>query len=176
MNTLERRNLPVEEESVEIEFSAEEVLILSRAHDAAAPSLQPQAQPADERAFSTPPAGNSAKRIWHSSLVLASIGSVLLLATIATLRSGTSDATFQAQPVSTLSQEDAEHALDVRPAVQDSKPVRVRNPFDKSEVFEFPSGTSERQAHDAVADMLLQRAMERQAEYDARRGRKRKAT
>ena len=35
------------------------------------------------------------------------------------------------------------------------------NPFDPSEVFEFPAGTSETEAHDAVADLLLQRARER---------------
>jgi hypothetical protein len=176
MNRLERRKLPVEEESVEIELSADELLDLSRAHYAARPSSEAPIQRANERALSAPRPGSSMNRSWHSSLVLASIGSVLLLATIATLRSGASEVTFQPEPPSDLSQYDSEQALDVRPAVQDSKPVRVRNPFDKSEVFEFPSGTSEQEAHDAVADVLLQRAIERQAEYDARHGRKRKAT
>ena len=41
-------------------------------------------------------------------------------------------------------------------------PVLVRNPFDQSEVFEFPAGTSKTAARDAVAEMLLQRARERQ--------------
>jgi hypothetical protein len=40
-------------------------------------------------------------------------------------------------------------------------PVRIRNPFDRSEVFEFPAGTSRQEARQAVADMLLQRALER---------------
>lgn len=40
-------------------------------------------------------------------------------------------------------------------------PVRVVNPFDDSEVFEFPAGTSEREAHDRVAELLLERARER---------------
>jgi hypothetical protein len=40
-------------------------------------------------------------------------------------------------------------------------PVRIRNPFDRSEVFEFPPGTSRQEARQAVADMLLQRALER---------------
>lgn len=41
-------------------------------------------------------------------------------------------------------------------------PVRFANPFDTDEVFEFPAGTTETEARDAVADMLLRRAMSRQ--------------
>jgi hypothetical protein len=40
-------------------------------------------------------------------------------------------------------------------------PVRFTNPFDKSEVFEFPAGTTRAEARDAVADILLQRAQGR---------------
>lgn len=43
------------------------------------------------------------------------------------------------------------------------EPVLFANPFDEAEVFEFPPGTSESEARDAVADMLMKRAMERQA-------------
>jgi len=42
-------------------------------------------------------------------------------------------------------------------------PVRFGNPFDASEVFEFPPGTSVDQARQSVAAMLLQRARDRQA-------------
>jgi hypothetical protein len=41
------------------------------------------------------------------------------------------------------------------------EPLRYPNPFDASEVFEFPPGTSEVEARDAVADLLLQRARDR---------------
>lgn len=41
-------------------------------------------------------------------------------------------------------------------------PVQFTNPFDPSEVFEFPAGTSHAEARDAVAELLLKRAMERQ--------------
>jgi hypothetical protein len=47
-------------------------------------------------------------------------------------------------------------------------PVRFANPFDAKEVFEFPAGTSEAQARDAVAEILMERAMERQRKFDAR--------
>jgi hypothetical protein len=42
-------------------------------------------------------------------------------------------------------------------------PVRFSNPFDASEAFEFPPGTSEQQARQSVAAILLQRARDRQA-------------
>jgi len=48
------------------------------------------------------------------------------------------------------------------------KPVRFANPFDAKEVFEFPAGTSEAQARDAVAEILMTRAMQRQRKFDAR--------
>jgi hypothetical protein len=41
-------------------------------------------------------------------------------------------------------------------------PVRIRNAFDESEVFEFPGGTSKEDARRAVADILKRRALERQ--------------
>lgn len=41
-------------------------------------------------------------------------------------------------------------------------PVRFSNPFDASEVFEFPPGTSDEQARQSVAAILVQRARDRQ--------------
>ena len=40
-------------------------------------------------------------------------------------------------------------------------PVRVVNPFDASETFEFPAGTSEADAREAVAGFLIERAANR---------------
>jgi len=42
------------------------------------------------------------------------------------------------------------------------EPVQFVNPFDKREVFEFPAGTSKAEARDAVAELLYERAQERQ--------------
>ncbi len=50
------------------------------------------------------------------------------------------------------------------PAVE-SPPVRFTNPFDATEVFEFPPGTSEAEARQAVAAVLLQRARDRQRSW-----------
>ena len=41
------------------------------------------------------------------------------------------------------------------------KPVRVKNPFDHSEVFEFPPGTSLKEARQSMAQILMQRAHDR---------------
>lgn len=50
------------------------------------------------------------------------------------------------------------------PAVPDEPvQVQVTNPFDKTEVFDFPAGTSETEAQLAVARILMQRAQDRQA-------------
>jgi hypothetical protein len=51
----------------------------------------------------------------------------------------------------------------LEPASAEAPPVLFANPFDESEIFEFPAGTSEHDARDAVAGYLLKRAMERQA-------------
>ena len=42
-------------------------------------------------------------------------------------------------------------------------PVRIRNEFDRNEVFEFPAGTTQQQAREEVAKILMHRALERQS-------------
>lgn len=42
--------------------------------------------------------------------------------------------------------------------------VHVRNPFDATELFEFPAETTESQAREAMAELLLQRARDRFAQ------------
>jgi hypothetical protein len=54
------------------------------------------------------------------------------------------------------------------PAPAEPPVVRVKNPFDESEVFEFPPGTPANVARDRVADILMKRAMERQKHFEAR--------
>jgi hypothetical protein len=46
-------------------------------------------------------------------------------------------------------------------AVAQAQPLRFKNPFDKSEVFEFPAGTTLEEARASVADLLKQRAQDR---------------
>jgi len=48
------------------------------------------------------------------------------------------------------------------------EPVKFTNPFDKSEVFEYPPGTTEAEAREATSQVLLQRAMERKDQIYAK--------
>lgn len=50
------------------------------------------------------------------------------------------------------------------PAEPQGAPVRIKNAFDATEVFEFPHGTTESEAREAVAELLLSRARDRRAE------------
>jgi|ERR1700733_8924843 hypothetical protein len=50
------------------------------------------------------------------------------------------------------------------PTEPQGAPVRIKNAFDAREVFEFPHGTTESEAREAVAELLLGRARVRRAE------------
>jgi hypothetical protein len=49
------------------------------------------------------------------------------------------------------------------PAPEEPKYVEVVNPFDATEVFRFPPGTSKAEARDQMAELLLKRAIARNA-------------
>jgi hypothetical protein len=48
----------------------------------------------------------------------------------------------------------------------EEEPVRFANPFDATEIFEFPADTTEAEAREAVAGFLIERAMYRQARVE----------
>ena len=50
------------------------------------------------------------------------------------------------------------------PAEPQGAPVRIKNAFDATEVFEFPPGTTGSESRKAVAELLLRRASDRRAE------------
>ena len=50
---------------------------------------------------------------------------------------------------------------------QPGSPLRMANPFDPAEVFEFPPGTSKAEARESIANVLLQRARERRPQLGA---------
>jgi hypothetical protein len=56
---------------------------------------------------------------------------------------------------------------------QPSSPMRMANPFDSSEVFEFPAGTSKAEARESIANVLMQRARDRRPQWGAVRRRAR---
>ena len=62
-------------------------------------------------------------------------------------------------------------------ALPEDSPTRFANPYDSSEVFEFPSGTTEDDARRSVAEILVERARERGAQTrDVKRAHTRPST
>jgi hypothetical protein len=57
----------------------------------------------------------------------------------------------------------AQQQLSATQSVPVDEPLRVANPFDASEIFEFPAGTSEADAQEAIAGFLIERATRRGA-------------
>jgi hypothetical protein len=169
MNTPES-NAPLPRgEAAEIELSPEDVMNMCRPRDAvsAAPvrttSLVPaRVEDAHER--------RARRKVWRQPIALACAGAVSFLAIGAAYRGGTT----QRQPATTLPSPMSQPQV-AEPALEQREPVRIQNPFDKSEVFEFPPGTSEQTARDTVANTLFQRASGRQARWDSRHARQRRS-
>ena len=159
-----------DEDTIELELSAADLLTLSRA---AAPE-QPAAGPTT---FATPLSpnvplipygkGREGDGPPEGRRPLARIAGILGVAAAAVLAGVVAYlVTTRAAPVHT--------AMNTAPAVAtvvespplpatETAPVQFRNPFDRAEVFEFPAGTSETEARDAVAQLLIQRARDRQS-------------
>jgi hypothetical protein len=142
------------EDTIELELSAQQALSLSRTDAAIAPpvatvkrSLLPTLPlPADRRE------GWSAVIFTIAATSILSGGIVYL-------------ATTPAEPLrvsgNAVVRSAAAAEIPLPPSV-DSMRVQFINPFDGTEVFDFPSNTSETEARQAVAHILLQRAYERQ--------------
>ena len=141
------------DDTIELELSAEQMLTLSRA-DAAIRS-NPLAVPSAEKSLPNEP--QDQRGAWPAVILRIVVASVLS-GGIAYL------ATTPAQPVHVGGNTVARSAAPetTTPSSADNAPVRFTNPFDATEVFEFPSGTNETKAQQAVADLLLQRAHDRQ--------------
>jgi len=144
------RNLPAQEESLEIELGSEELRNVSRPRISPAP-----AEPTREGSGQSP-------------AVIAGASSAVIVAACAGVWALNADSPREIPPPPPEPLAAVEASAAEAPAIPEGPPVRIRNPFDKSEVFEFPPGTSEEDAHAKVADALMQRAMERQALLDTR--------
>jgi hypothetical protein len=169
MSVPESRNLPLEEGITEVEFSADDVANLPRPRDSASPSPReghaPAARaPVARSAKTAKAAGRSGARAWQLPAVVAA-AAVTALAGVGYLYAFAGKQTAP-PPLASLELTDPDPVV---PSVKKLTPVgsivRVRNPFDRHEVFEFPAGTSKAEARDAVAKLLMDRAMERRSLY-----------
>lgn len=161
------------EDSVDIELSARDLLELSAPAIAQQPSIPsgqdsgktfatkiqpPETTPPNRKAIST--------RAWNAPrLAMIAGGAFAAIAVGSVVRYESAASVEMSQPSSIppagIAQADAFGSEDQAATATQAAPVRITNSFDKSEVFEFPPGTSESDARAAVADLLLKRAIER---------------
>jgi hypothetical protein len=141
------------EDTLELELSAEQMLALSRADTA----IQSNPLPVEN---SLPNVPKDERRV-RTAVVLGLSAAAVSLGSIAYL------ATSRAQPVPVRANTVARSAAPETPALPSANnaPVLFPNPFDATEVFEFPPGTSKSEARHAVADLLLKRARDRQNSF-----------
>ena len=154
-----------DEDTIELELTAEEMQNLSRAAKQARDSTAEYEIIGS--AAAAPAAKKTSFRLWPVALAIAVVG----VATAVVWRPGVShrgvlraapapapDSTPQAasKPAVPVVAEEA-------PAPQEppAPPVRVKNPFDPKEIFEFPAGTTKAEARKIVSELLLQRAVNR---------------
>ena len=142
------------EDTIELELSAQQALSLARA-DATMP---PPVATVKRSLLPTLPLPEDRRGGW-SAVIFSIAATSILSGGIVYL------ATTPAEPLrvsgNTVVRSAAAAETPLPPSV-DSMRVKFINPFDGTEVFEFPSNTSETEARQAVAHILLQRAHERQ--------------
>jgi hypothetical protein len=139
---------PIGDDTIELQLTPQQVLELSQAAEAAQPV-----------------AVSSRFRRWHltpiAKMASATIGYVVLAwwSTSQLAWRPETPAAAAARPAAVIPRS-ALTASSAEPA------VRVHNPFDATEVFEFPAGTSLADGRSKVAQILLQRAHERQSQWE----------
>ena len=156
-------NLGREEAPLELELSAEDLLALSRSRaiekprrDPAQVPVSPRAQTARARAMTA--ARNRELPAPRVALALSVAVAAVLMGCVVYLSSRPERPAHRA--MATVPRTAAPVARP--PSTPASEPVRFPNPFDDTEVFEFPPGTSQTEAREAVADLLMKRARDRQ--------------
>jgi len=150
----------------EVELSTQELVDLSLRSDAE--RTEPMSGPAASAPSKKQPrvtTTSGVKRRSNAAGYVAAVAGVAVIAAVAIYlipRESTTTVLSHLPRWRALPDKDPEPIEEPMP-VQDLKPVRIRNAFDRTEVFEFPPGTTQQQARDAVAEILLNRAMERQS-------------
>jgi hypothetical protein len=140
-----------DEDTIELELTAKELHHLSRAARRARGSAPGFASRA----------GKGLRRLWPVALAAALVG---VAAAIAWRPNPPRRVMPPLAPTAAISSTPAavsRLAARVEPPAPQRPPVRVRNPFDAREVFEFPAGTTKAEARQKMTQLLLQRAVDR---------------
>ena len=176
MNSQSTISPGIGDDTIEIELTPDQWLNLSQAAEAAAAQcVEPAGVPAITESDPIPAAPASLEPLfndnpasrrhrWQVAPIAKMSGYIIAYAAFAWW----SVAQLAGQPQPRVTTAARPAAVIPRPAlvVSSVQPaVKVINPFDATEVFEFPAGTSDAEGHEKVAQILLQRARERQSQW-----------
>ena len=137
-----------DEDTIELELTADEMRRLSRAAKEA-------------QASSPSPAGKRRFHLWPMTLAAALVGIAAIIAGRPGPPPRSAPRITPTPAVASTPPAASEPAVLAQPQEPQGPPVRVKNPFDATEVFEFPAGTTRAEARRKIADLLLQRAVDR---------------
>ena len=169
-----------DEDTIEMQLTPIQMGLLTRAAEEAERDSEPPAAEKTGLPVDLPPKPPVAVAVTPPSkwsmqgkrLYLAASGGVILLVLSVTIayQLGARVRSAPAAPADRVTEPaDARMPAPPPPMLQETEgvpaapaPVRFTNPFDTGEVFEFPPGTSNAEARDAVASLLIKRAQERQ--------------
>ena len=143
-------------DTVEIEFTAAERVRLSQA----AESSQATARPAQTSGDSLE--SYICRRSARVDVVSTATFAVVILSVTAALvwRASLAPERAPQMPIRVATAA----AVPTPPAPVPQPPLQVKNPFDATEVFEFPADMTKSEARQAMAELLLERARERLAQ------------
>jgi hypothetical protein len=168
----------ISDDTIELQLTPEQFRVLSEAAEQAELLDSPRTSAGATAGRIFPPyspqllPGSSASRArrWHQAPILKTVGAIVVYAGLAWW--GAAQLAAQPQVPATLA---GSATAASRPAVGVPRPVpmasapqaavRVVNPFDATEVFEFPAGTTHAEGREKVAQILLQRAQERRGQW-----------
>ncbi|HEY5761277.1 MAG TPA: hypothetical protein VIU34_35900 [Steroidobacter sp.] len=148
---------------MEVELSAEDLLALSNSQSATPAAAQTPA-PSMPRVSVRTREMSAAKRPTRRNLAGAPVALSLVGALVLVSAGYGLIAWHKATPsfASTFEQKTTSYALLSEASQAEPEPVRLTNPFDAGEVFEFTPGTTQDAAREAVAEILMKRAIARQ--------------
>jgi len=157
-----------DEDTIELELSQEQMLALSRSvKEERADASQVKSTPISTTAEPASPNKNAKVRNgartgrWPLARVASALGIAAAVIGLGSAAHRAADRS-SSPPAVTIKAPTSAAPAAPEPAGSQSSPVRFKNPFDVSEIFEFPPGTSEAEARQSVAELLLQRARDRQ--------------
>jgi hypothetical protein len=154
-----------DEDTVELELGPEYLRALSQAAESSAESATPVERTPIARSH-LPPAPRETARatdLWVSLSIAAVLGMTAVAIALWPADQGAQIAAQSVAPAISTKAPVPETPTRTAPS---AAPLQFANPFDASEVFEFPPGTSVDAARESVAEVLLERARERRTQID----------